>query len=158
MEDNLSRGQASEAKAGSHAEGFSIEIERIQDYEFRVKFDKEQYPELITDEPQPIGKDKAPNASRILAAAVGNCLTASLLFCTEKSRANVKNLRTKVKVENARNERGRLRIGKIGVEIFPVVDEQDRPKLQRCLDKFEEFCVVTQSVRHGIDVSVSVKS
>jgi len=158
MEDKLSQGRTPEAKEGTHADAFSIEFERIQDYEFRIKFDKEQYQELITDEPQPIGKDMAPNASRLLAAAVGNCLSASLLFCAEKARANVKSLRAHVTLEHGRNERGRLRIGKINVEIVPEVDEIDRSKLQRCLDKFEDFCVVTQSVRQGIDVSVSVKS
>jgi uncharacterized OsmC-like protein len=158
MEDKLSQGPAAEAKEGTHADGFSIEIERVRDYEFRIRFDKEQYQELMTDEPQPIGKDKAPNASRLLAAAVGNCLGASLLFCAEKARANVKNLRARIRLEHGRNERGRLRIGKINVEIVPEVDNADLSKLQRCLDKFEDFCVVTQSVRQGIDISVSVKS
>jgi uncharacterized OsmC-like protein len=158
MDDKISESRASEATAGGHTEGFSIELERIQDYEFRVKFDKDQYQALITDEPQPIGKDKAPNASRLLAAAVGNCLSASLLFCTERTRANIKSLKANVKVEHGRNEHGRLRIGKIDVEIIPEVDEADRAKLERCLGKFEDFCVVTQSVRKGIDISVTVKT
>jgi uncharacterized OsmC-like protein len=105
----------------------------------------------------PIGKDRAPNASRLLAAAIGNCLSASLLYCAEKSRANVMGLRTKVKVEHVRNEHGRLRIGKIHIEIIPDVDEMDRAKIERCLRMFEDFCVVTQSVRKGIDISVAVE-
>jgi uncharacterized OsmC-like protein len=158
MEEKSSQGHAPGAKEETHADGFSIELERIHAYEFRIKFDKEQYQELITDEPQPIGKDMAPNASRLLAAAVGNCLSASLLFCAEKARANIKSLRARVKLEHGRNERGRLRIGKIDVEIIPEVDEAERSRFHRCLDKFEDFCVVTQSVRQGIDISVSVKS
>jgi uncharacterized OsmC-like protein len=162
MEDKTPQDSGSETKGGGSASAapghFSIELERIQDYEFRVKFDKGQYQEVMTDEPPPIGKDKAPNASRLLAAAVGNCLSASLLFCAERSRANIKSLRATVNVQHARNEHGRLRIGKIDVEIIPEVDETDRAKLERCLGKFEDFCVVTQSVRQGIDVSVSVKS
>ena len=60
----------------SEAAQFSITMDQIEDYHFRVTFDKDQYPDLLTDEPAPIGRDSAPNASRLLAAAVGNCLCA----------------------------------------------------------------------------------
>jgi organic hydroperoxide reductase OsmC/OhrA len=50
-----------------------------------------------------------------------------------------------------------MRIGKIEVEIDPQIKEVDKQQAQRCLELFEDFCVVTQSVREGIDVSVAVK-
>jgi hypothetical protein len=31
------------------------------------------------------------------------------------------------------------------------VDEQDRTRVTRCLDIFENYCTVTQSVRKGIE-------
>ncbi len=136
----------------------TINIDQIKDYQFRVTFDKEQYPELLMDEPPPLGSDTGPNASRLLAAAVGNCLTASFLFSARKTRASIENLRTTVKVWNARNEKGRLRIGKIRVEIVPKYDPADADKIRRCISLFEDYCVVTQSVRSGIDISVTVNS
>jgi hypothetical protein len=30
------------------------------------------------------------------------------------------------------------------------------PHQERCLEQFEDFCIVTQSIRQGIPVSVSV--
>ena len=48
---------------------FSISMEQVGSYEFRVKFDKEHYPELTMDEPAPLGKDTGPSPVRILAAA-----------------------------------------------------------------------------------------
>ncbi len=137
--------------------GFRISMDCTQEYRFRVRFDKEQYAELQMDEPPPLGGDSAPNASRVLAAAVGNCLSASLLFCARKARAGIEGLHTEVEVEFTRNEKGRLRIGKIGVTIDPRLNPEDRGKARRCLELFEDFCVVTQSVRDGIDVSVTVK-
>ncbi len=137
--------------------GFRIGMDCIQGYRFRVRFDKEQYAELQMDEPPPLGGDSGPNASRILAAAVGNCLSASLLFCAQKARAGIESLHTEVEVAFTRNEKGRLRIGKIGVTIDPRLSSADREKVRRCLDVFEDYCVVTQSVRDGIDVSVTVK-
>jgi len=112
---------------------------------------------LCGDEPPPLGKDKAPNASRFLAAAVGNCLSASLLFCARKSRVDIEGVHTEVTVHYARNEQGRIRIGKIDVQVEPRFAESDPAKMQRCLEIFEDYCVVTQSVRKGIDISVLVK-
>ncbi len=137
---------------------FAISIDQIENFEFRVKFDKEQYPDLLMDEPAPLGKDSAPNPSRLLAAAIGNCLCASFLFCTRKVRADLRGIHATVSVWQTRNEQGRLRIGRAEVVIEPKFDAPDPVKLERCLGLFEEYCVVTQSVRRGIEVSVSVKS
>lgn len=143
--------------SGSQEPGrFSISIDRIQDFDFRVKFDKPLYPDLMIDEPPPVGHDHAPNPSRLLAAAIGGCLSASLLFSAGKLRLNPQGMRAEVDVAHARNEKGRLRIGKISVKIIPQIEDPDPHKLQRCLEMFEDFCVVTQSVRQGIDVSVEV--
>ncbi len=136
---------------------FTISIDCMQDFEFRVKFDKPSYQELLLDEPPPAGQDRAPNPDRLLAAAVGGCLSASLMFSAQKLRLNMKGLHTEVTVQHTRNEKGRLRVGKIEVEIIPNIEEPDPHKLQRCLEMFEDYCVVTQSVRKGIDVSVKVK-
>lgn len=136
---------------------FQISVEQISGYEFRVRFDKEQYPELLMDEPAPLGKDSAPNPSRVLSAAIGNCLSASLLFCAAKSRIEIGPVRTTIKTQLGRNQNGRLRIMKVTVDIDPQIKPEDRDKAQRCLALFEDYCVVTQSVRGGIDVDVNVK-
>lgn len=136
---------------------FRIRIEQIQDFEYRVHFDKEHHEPLHMDEPEPLGKDRAPSASRVLAAAIGNCLSASLLFCLRKSRVEARGMQTEVLVRILRNERGRLRIGKVTVAIDPGIAEADRERAARCLSLFEDFCVVTQSVRQGIDVEVEVR-
>jgi len=136
---------------------FSITVDQVQDYEFRVKFDKEHVQDLMTDEPPPLGHEKGPNASRLLAAAVGNCLSASLVFCARKVRLDLRGLHTEVAFQYVRNEKGRLRVGKIEVVISPQFDEGQPEKIQRCVELFEDYCTVSQSVRAGIPMSVSVK-
>ncbi len=142
----------------SESRQFNITMDSVGDYEFRVRFDKESYDSLLMDEPPPLGNDRGPNASRILAAAVGNCLSASLLFCARKARVGIQSLRTSVAVNYSRNEQGRLRIGKMDVVISPQINPADLAKGRRCLELFEDYCVVTQSVRKGIDISVSVEN
>ena len=136
---------------------FSISIDCIQDSEFRVKFNDTSYPDLQMDEPPPAGQDRGPNPDRLLAAAVGGCLSASFMFAGNKLRLDMQGMHTEVTVHHTRNEKGRLRIGKIDVEMIPSINDPDPQKLQRCRDLFEDYCVVTQSVRKGIEVAVTVK-
>jgi len=136
---------------------FTVTLELQQGYEFLVDFHQEKVPPLLMDEPPPLGEDHGPSAARLLAAAVGNCLSASALFCLRKARITVKGMRTTVQTSLARNEQGRLRIKGIQVKIQPEVHQEDKGRIGRCLELFEEFCVVTQSVRGGIDVKVDVE-
>ena len=55
-----------------------------------------------------------------------------------------------------RNEARRLRIGKVSVTLHTDLPLGD-PALASCLSTFEDFCIVTQSVRQGIDVAVRVE-
>ncbi len=146
-----------ESRKKGEGHQFTIGMDLVRDYRFRVRLGKDHYPELLMDEPPPLGGDTAPSASRVLAAAVGNCLSASLLFCLRKARVDIQGFHTNVAVGFTRNERGRLRIGKIEVEIEPLLDTANKDKARRCLELFEDYCVVTQSVRNGVDISVNVK-
>ena len=136
---------------------FTISMDQVRDYEFRIKFDKAQFAELQMDEPPPLGRDSAPGASRILAAAIGNCLSASLLFCARKAGARLESIHTGVKVQIVRNQNKRLRVGRVEVTIDPKLAQADQAKAAGCLSLFEDFCTVTQSIRQGIDVQVVVK-
>ena len=134
---------------------FTLQVEQVDGFEFRVRFDKEEYEDLRMDEPAPLGRDTAPNPARILAAAIGDCLSASLVFCLKRRKIAVDGLRTEVRVQLVRNEHKRLRIGSVNVSIHPRDPIPDEA-LEACLQTFEDFCVVTQSVREGIAVSVDV--
>jgi organic hydroperoxide reductase OsmC/OhrA len=135
---------------------FAIHMEQVDGYEFRVRFDKEQFAELHLDEPPPLGRDAAPNAARVLAAAVGNCLSASLLFCLKKAGHTLQGIHSDVRVQIVRTENKRLRIGAVDVVLHPRI-AADSEALAKCLGSFEDFCVVTQSVRQGLDVRVRVE-
>jgi uncharacterized OsmC-like protein len=139
----------------SHVGGFTLELEQVEGYRFRVSFGMEGVEDLMTDEPPPLGEGSGPNPSRMLAAAVANCLSASLLFCLQKSRVEGARVRTTIDGKMERNERKRLRVGGFDVRI-EVSGVEDEARLERCLGLFEDFCVVTESVRHGLPVNVEV--
>jgi uncharacterized OsmC-like protein len=136
---------------------FDLELVQLADYEFKVKFDWPGVDELLLDEPAPLGGSKGPNAARLVAAGVANCLSASLVFCLHgKFKQAIGPLRTKVHGELVRNDKGRLRIGRFDVTIALAEEAAAVQHLRRCLEHFEDFCVVTESVRHGIPVGVRV--
>ncbi len=136
---------------------FQFEMEWVDHLAFNVKWDFYDSPDLFMDEPPGMGgSGKGPNAARMIVAGVANCLSASLVFCLEKSRVDVKGMRIRCHGELTRNERGRLRLTSMRIE--PVIDMpgKDMKRLDRCLGMFEDFCVVTESVRNGIPVDINV--
>lgn len=135
---------------------FEVRLQRLDGFRFSVDFEAEGVPPLQVDEPPPLGRGAGPNPARLLAAAVGDCLAASLLFCLSKSRVEVGGLSARVQGTYVRNERGRLRIGGLAVELALDAPGADAAKLARCLASFEDFCVVTASVRPGVPVTVRV--
>jgi len=135
---------------------FTLNLEHVQGYEFRLKFDWPNLPDLTLDEPAPLGQNHGPNAARLLAAAVANCLSASLLFCLSKAHAAPRGMKTAVTGRLARNDKGRLRIDGLDVAIT-LEDASETPaRFERCAGLFEDYCVVTQSVRQGIPVRVKI--
>ena len=90
---------------------FGVELEQVEGYEFRVRFDWPDVPELTLDEPELLG---------------------------------------------GKHGRGRDRIA--GIDVVLSLSEKlgDLPHQERCLEQFEDFCIVTQSIRAGIPVSVNV--
>ena len=132
-----------------------VNLEQQQDYRFAIRF-SEEIPVLIGDEPPPLGNAAGPSPMHLLAAAVGNCLSNSLLFAMRKFRQQPEPIRTAVTATVGRNAENRLRVQKIEVRLTLGTTGESLAHLDRALGQFEEFCTVTQSVRQGIPVSVEV--
>jgi organic hydroperoxide reductase OsmC/OhrA len=136
---------------------FELTMDLESDFKFKVDLNVESAPVLSLDEPPPIGNGEGPNAARLLAAAVGNCMSASALFCLRKAHIEVAGMHTTVRATMGRNERGRQRVAAIEVRIEPEVAPEDVQRMKRCLDIFEDYCVVAQSIRDGIEVTAEVQ-
>jgi organic hydroperoxide reductase OsmC/OhrA len=142
--------------APTHDQSFQISLALRDGYEMSADFGLPGVEPLLFDEPAPLGAGNGPNAARVLAAAVGNCLAASLLFCLRKARVDVQELRATVTGTMARTERGRLRITGLRVRLEPVVPADQHDRMARCVELYEDFCLVSQSVRQGIAITADV--
>ncbi|MBL8478610.1 MAG: OsmC family protein [Sterolibacteriaceae bacterium] len=140
----------------SESQQFSFTLEQQEDFAFLIRFDKD-IPPLLADEPPPLGHDAGPNPSRLLAASIANCLSASLLFALRKFKNNPGPITAVVTAHMERNTEKRLRVGRVDVMIQFDSPADSLEHLDRVLAQFEDFCVVTQSVRSGFPVSVTVR-
>ena len=132
---------------------FSVQMKLLENYLFEVDFG--EFGNIMTDEPPPLGDGEGPNPSAMLAASVANCMSASLLFALRKYKdaPGALNARVTGTVERIDNY---LRITTLDVTIELGKKQSELASLGKAVEQFEKFCVVTQSVRHGIPVNVSV--
>lgn len=132
-----------------------ITLRQQQDYQFQVDFG-EGIPPLLADEPAPLGSGQGPSPVQLLAAAVGNCLSDSLLFALRKFKQTPEPLHCTVDAEIGRNEQKRLRVLKMTAALHLGVPASSLEHLDRVLDQFEAYCTVTQSVGQGISIELHV--
>ena len=133
----------------------AVRLTQQRQYQFEVLFGDAVAP-LQTDLPLPLGGGQGPSPEQLLAAAVGNCLAASLLFSLHKYKQDPAPIGVVVSTEIGRNADKRLRVQAIDVALTLGCPAATLQHLDRVLAQFEDFCTVTQSVRNGIDIRVQV--
>jgi uncharacterized OsmC-like protein len=132
-----------------------VTLTQQHDYRFVIRFD-DNMPVLTSDEPAPLGTGLGPSPVQLLCAAVGNCLSDSLLFALRKFKQAPEPLRCEVQAQVGRNADGRMRVLNMLATLHLGVPATQLEQLDRVLGQFEGFCTVTQSVGQGIPIQVRV--
>ena len=132
-----------------------VQLQQKQDYQFEIHFGAE-IPLVMGDEPAPLGAGQGPSPVQLLAAAVGNCLSDSLLFALRKFKQAPEPIHCDVHAEVGRNAEGRLRVLGIHALLTLGVPAASLAHLDHVLAQFESYCTVTQSVGQGIPVQIEV--
>ncbi len=145
------------AAASTHANTtVNVQLHQQQDYQFRIAFGGDA-PDVLGDEPAPLGQGQGPSTVQLLAAAVGNCLSDSLLFALRKFKQAPEPIACEVRAEVGRNAEGRVRVLGMQATLTLGVPAASLAHLDRVLATFEGYCTVTQSVRQGIPVQITVR-
>jgi uncharacterized OsmC-like protein len=132
-----------------------VQLRQDADYRFALRFAPE-LPEIFSDEAPPLGQGAGPSPVQLLAAAVGNCLAASLLFALRKFKQAPEPIGASAEAVVGRNGENRLRVQRIEVRLTLGASAASLQHLDKVLGQFEEFCTVTQSVRAAFPVEVQV--
>lgn len=137
------------------SEATKVVLRQERDFRFAIDFGA-GIPELHADEAPPLGGGTGPTPLQLLAAAVGNCLSDSLLFALRKFKQDARGLTTEVETTVGRNAEGRLRVTEIRVTVTLGAPAAELQHLERVLGQFERFCTVAQSVGQGVPIAVTV--
>lgn len=134
--------------------GVTLEEEML----FKCDLGKINMQDLYLDERDLRDAEKiGPSPARFLALAVLGCMGASFAFCLKKKNFTLDELDGKAEVIIKRNEHGFWRIKKINLNINPKIDDpQMRKRADQCRKFFEQYCIITQSVREGIEVNLNL--
>ena len=134
----------------------SVDVAQQTRFRFEVTFAGTTLAPVLTDEPPPLGEGRGPNPIRLLAADVASCLSASLLFALDKQHVDPQPIAAHIDVDMVQNEAGRVRVGAMAVRLSIGKTWADLAAATRVLDQFDAYCVVTESMRAGIPISVDV--
>jgi len=135
----------------------AVELEQVEKYRFSARYPGEPFGPLIVDEAPPTGGDAGPNPVLSLATAIGHCLSSTLVNTLERAHVPASPLETLVEVEVGRNDRGRLRVRRLSVQIRTgPLQSEDQARFDHCVSIFEDFCTVTGAVREGIPIETRV--
>src|SRR5690242_616527 len=99
---------------------FRVSLRRTGGYRFADQATEDGRPHgdvFHSDEPDPVGAASAPSTPALVAAAVGHCLSASLLEALQRARLEVLDLKTEVVSVVAPNSSGLPRIDHLEVTI-----------------------------------------
>lgn len=138
---------------------FAVSISHVNGYQFASQASEDGRHHgipFVSDEPDPVGEASGPSTPALLGAAVGHCLSASLLEALRHAHIEVLDFETEAVAVVKPNAEGLPRIDHIDVTIRPRLAENS-PRMDRCADVFERYCTVTSSVKEGIDVRVRVE-
>src|SRR5947209_840850 len=133
----------------------SVSITQQSAYRFNNVF-ADSMPPLTTDLSAPLGGGQGPSPEHLLAAAVANCLSSSLVFSLGKFKQDPSPVSATATAIEGRNEKNRLRVQRLEVKITLGRAAGELEQLDRVLGSFEDFCTVTASVRAAIPVEVQV--
>ena len=133
----------------------TVRLTQRSDYQFDNHFGAD-VPVLLADEPAPLGQGQGPSPVQLLCAAVGNCLSASLLFSLRKLKQESGTLGCEIDAEVGRSADKRLRVLTMQARLSLGVAGESITHLERVLASFEDYCTVTGSVRAAVTLEVQV--
>jgi uncharacterized OsmC-like protein len=149
-----------------HEENTLVNIKLDEDLIFKSLNEYKKIQDLIIDET--IDKEgilDGPDAASLLGLAIVSCLSATFIFCLNKRNLTIEDLKASANISFKKIGGGLTRIDKIQVNIIPKTqDEEVLKRIKICTKElkdgemfFEKACIITPSVRDGIDISVNVE-
>ncbi|MHA1607454.1 MAG: OsmC family protein [Candidatus Freyarchaeota archaeon] len=136
---------------------FEVDLRWLRDFLFEVKV--ADFSEFYMDELEPEGHDSAPNPADYLLVSIGGCTASSFVYAARKFGVPIEKVNVKVRGRYVR-KKGMVRIGLVDVEVeafHSSMSEEDLENLEWCIKVFRKYCVISESLREGLPIHVTLK-
>ncbi len=113
--------------------------------------------EVVLMDDRKKGADSAPTPVEMFLSAVGSCLVMSFVYCTYLGGIKINQKEFKVKmVGSVKRKNNRLRLIDVCAEFF-LKSSKDDKKIRKCFEKFQPFCILSESIKEGISLSCDLE-
>ncbi len=135
-----------------------VGLKQKEEMIFKCDFGNLKMGNLYIDEKNKKENEKiGTSPTKLLALSVLGCLAASFSFCLQKKKFSLSGLEAKAEVTISRNDKRFWRVKKIDVEMMPKIDTPEmRKRADQCRKFFEQYCIISESLRTGFEVSVNI--
>ena len=118
-----------------------------------------EFTDIYIDEPESFhGENKGPSPVEYFLIGVGGCMGSTFTYCLQKQDIEIESLEIVVDghLKHAGSKMS-LQLVKIDAEILLTVKNGESPdKIEHCLKTFREYCIVSNSLTHGIPIEIKV--
>jgi uncharacterized OsmC-like protein len=132
-----------------------VELKHKEDCQFDVRF-RTKEGDLLMDKPFQVGVGYGPEAVTMLTMSTTYCMTASLNYYLKKARVEPTTLRARGHVDMRLTEEKFRRVKGMEIDIRIEVTEKERKRLERALERFTDFCIISESIRGSFPITVRV--
>ncbi len=134
-----------------------ISIDWIDDFGFTTKV--RHFKNFLIDEPLSFkGRDRGPSPVEYILIGIGGCLGMSFIHCSKKNDIKINKLNILVdgKITHSPPS-NQLQLVSVSVELNIVqFEEKEKKNLEKCIDSYRKFCVVSNSLINGLPIDVNV--
>ncbi|MFW9865332.1 MAG: OsmC family protein [Candidatus Thorarchaeota archaeon] len=136
-----------------------VSLKQEEEMIFKCDLGQIKMDSLYIDEKHDKNSERiGPSPVKLLALSVLGCLAASFSFCLKKKEFLLSDLRGHAEVRIARNDKHLWRVKKIDVKIIPKIDTPElRKRADQCAKFFEQYCIISESLRNGIEVNFELE-
>jgi len=112
------------------------------------------------DEPTSFhGTNLGPSAVEYLLIGIGGCLGTTFIYCLQKNNIELETFEIVVdgKVSHT-GPKTLLRLENVDVDLkFTPKEASSDVEINRCMEEFAKYCIVTNSIANGLPINVNCK-
>ncbi|MGV9173528.1 MAG: OsmC family protein [Promethearchaeia archaeon] len=120
-----------------------------------------EFSNIHMDEPESFhGTNKGPSPVEYFLLGIGGCMASTFVFCCQKNEIEIHDISITIdgQLTHREDRENLLQFQKIEgyIMFIPKHGEQNKQAIKQCINDFQKYCVVSNSLRQGIPLSVNV--